>query len=542
LIVSGQVTVNGVVVTELGAKADPEKDRVEAAGRTAEQPGAAGYYILHKPPHVVSTMSDPEGRATLRHVLRGLAGGVFPVGRLDYSASGLILLTSDGQLADRLFKVSSSLVQVNWVKLKGRPSADTLSKVTHQARARIRLLPAPDAAGGHADNPWYEAELRGARRDLLRESFFAAGHPVEKMKRVRLGPLDLGALGEGQYRKLEPNEVESLRRAVEQAVKQGGEQAAGQAPSRPAVRAFERKKWGAKRDAARAIHETQGGAPRGKEGRREGRPGDEFGAGPRGEHGAGQWPRRDKFAAAAPRSGAPGKRPWGAGRPAQGGKRHGPGRPFSPGGGAWRGDRPSGPPRSDSPGRPPDGGRPFPPSGGRGGERGGGAWRGSRPSGPPRGDRPSVPPRGPRPSGPPRGGRPFPSSGGRGGESGAGRPFGRDKFPPGRQGGPSGGGGRRPGQPLHRGPRGKSRDDNRGAGQGAWRGDRPSGPPTGGRPSGPPRGNRPGGPPRSDRKFGSGKFVPRGPRAGGSGPGKSRGKRPPGRPPGREDVPPEKSE
>src|SRR5262249_40178079 len=150
---------------------------------------------------------------------------------------------TDGKLADSLFKVSSGLVQVNWVKVKGRPSAETLSKVTHQARARVRRLPAPDAAAGHGENPWYEAEMRGAKRDLVREGCFALGHPVEKMKRVRLGPLHLGDLPEGQYRQLAPSEVEALRHAVEQAMKQGSEQAAVQGPVRPAVRAFERKKW-----------------------------------------------------------------------------------------------------------------------------------------------------------------------------------------------------------------------------------------------------------------------------------------------------------
>src|SRR6185295_18142793 len=99
LIRGGQVRVSGVVVTELGAKADPARDKVEAAGRVAERPTELTYFVLNKPAHVVSTMSDPEGRATLRHLLRGLSGGVFPVGRLEYAASGLMLLTSDGKLA-----------------------------------------------------------------------------------------------------------------------------------------------------------------------------------------------------------------------------------------------------------------------------------------------------------------------------------------------------------------------------------------------------------------------------------------------------------
>src|SRR4029079_1749551 len=142
LIRSGQVLVNGVVVTELGAKADPEHDRVEAAGRSAEAADAR-YYILNKPPHVVATMADPEGRATLRHVLRGLSGGIFPVGRLDYAASGLILLTSDGKLADSIFKASPRLLKVYWMKLKGRPTQETLSKIAHKTQTRIRLLRAP---------------------------------------------------------------------------------------------------------------------------------------------------------------------------------------------------------------------------------------------------------------------------------------------------------------------------------------------------------------------------------------------------------------
>jgi 23S rRNA pseudouridine2605 synthase len=219
LIRSGQVRVNGVVVTELGTKADPEHDRIEAAGRLAERPEAVGYYLLHKPVHVVSTMSDPEGRATLRHLLRGLAGGVFPVGRLDYASSGLVLLTSDGVLADRIFKCSARMPQVYWIKLKGRPSEETLRQVRSQAHAKLRLLRSPGSAPPVADNPWYEAEVGEARRDLLRSALFEAGHPVEKTKRVKLGPLDLGDIEEAHYRSLEPGEVERLRRAVERAEK-----------------------------------------------------------------------------------------------------------------------------------------------------------------------------------------------------------------------------------------------------------------------------------------------------------------------------------
>ena len=215
LIRGGQVRVNGVVVTELGAKADPERDRVEAAGRVAERPSEPTYFLLHKPVHVVSTMSEPEGRATLRHVLRGLAGGVFPVGRLDYAASGLMLLTSDGELADRIFKTSSRMPQVYWLKVAGRLRDDEMQQIRVRAHARLRRLRAPGAASSEPANPWYEVELSDTRRDLLRRALFALGHPVEKMKRIKLGPLDLGDLAEGHYRRMEPREVAQLRRYVE---------------------------------------------------------------------------------------------------------------------------------------------------------------------------------------------------------------------------------------------------------------------------------------------------------------------------------------
>jgi 23S rRNA pseudouridine2605 synthase len=218
LIRSGQVRVNGVVVTELGAKADPQRDRVEAAGRIAERPSEPTYFLLHKPVHVVSTMSDPEGRATLRHVLRGLSGGIFPVGRLDYAASGLMLLTSDGELADRIFKNSARLPQVYWLKVAGRLSDDEMQQIQRQAHARMRRLRAPGAAAFAPANPWYEVELSDARRDLLRRALFALGHPLEKMKRVKVGPLELGDLAEGRYRPMEPREVAQLRRYVEKPV------------------------------------------------------------------------------------------------------------------------------------------------------------------------------------------------------------------------------------------------------------------------------------------------------------------------------------
>ena len=223
LILSGQVKVNGRVVTQLGTKADPERDRIEAAGKLVRFPATKTYLVLHKPPQVVSTMADPEGRKTLQNFLRGVPGRVFPVGRLEYAASGLVLLTSDGDLANRILKAAGRLPQTYWVKVKGRLSEDERSRVERQVHARLRPLKSARALASRAANPWYEVTLGEARRDLLRRSLLALGHPVEKIKRLILANLELAGLPEGRYRFLEPEEVAKLERLLARANKAAAE-------------------------------------------------------------------------------------------------------------------------------------------------------------------------------------------------------------------------------------------------------------------------------------------------------------------------------
>jgi 23S rRNA pseudouridine2605 synthase len=209
LIQSGQVRVNGHVVKELGTKADAKRDRIEAAGQVVEPQQHPVYIILHKPPRVVATMADPEGRSSLRELLRGIPVRVFPVGRLDYAAGGLVFLTNDGELANRLLKLSARLPQTYWVKVKGRLSDDEQVRVGAQAHARVEPLRAPQAGKG-GPNPWYEVKFSDARRDLLRTVLFKMGHPVEKLRRVGLANLELGDLPEGSYRLLQPQELKKL--------------------------------------------------------------------------------------------------------------------------------------------------------------------------------------------------------------------------------------------------------------------------------------------------------------------------------------------
>ena len=218
LIRSGQVRVNGVVVTEVGAKADAEHDRVEAAGKVAHISEERVYVLLNKPPEIVSTLADPEGRRTVRNMLVGISQRVFPVGRLDYAASGVVFLTNDGDLAGRMLKAAPFLPQTYWVKVKGRLSEEQLKTLSAAVKSKVLPLRAPHAAGKNPPNPWYEAQISGSRRDLLRKHLLAIGHRVEKMRRVRLASLEADTVPEGHYRRLDPAEVAVLSRAVDFAI------------------------------------------------------------------------------------------------------------------------------------------------------------------------------------------------------------------------------------------------------------------------------------------------------------------------------------
>jgi len=218
LILSGQVRVNGQVITELGVKADPDRDRIEAAGKVATISESRIYVLLHKPPQIVSTLADPEGRRTVRNLLVGVAERVFPVGRLDYAASGVVFLTSDGDLANRMLKASPNLPQTYWIKVKGRLSETQLKNLASSLKGEIFPLRAPHSAGKNPPNPWYQVQFSGVRRDLLRRNLLNMGHRVEKMKRVKLASLEADTVPEGHYRRLDAAEVAKLSRSIDRAL------------------------------------------------------------------------------------------------------------------------------------------------------------------------------------------------------------------------------------------------------------------------------------------------------------------------------------
>jgi 23S rRNA pseudouridine2605 synthase len=215
IIREGRVTVNGAIVTEMGSKADLDRDHIKVDGRLVHEPRKQVYIALHKPNNCVTTVTDPQGRATVMDLLRGVRERVYPVGRLDYHSEGLLLLTNDGELANALMSAASHVPKTYLVKVNGplTPEQEQQFRDGVPLGGR-RTLPAGLKITHRAENPWYEVRLVEGRKNQIREMFKHFGRLVEKLKRVRIGPLELGPLKPGAFRHLDAEEVAKLKRAV----------------------------------------------------------------------------------------------------------------------------------------------------------------------------------------------------------------------------------------------------------------------------------------------------------------------------------------
>jgi len=216
IILEGRVTVNGAVVSELGSKADLERDHIKVDGKLLHAPRRLVYIALHKPNNTVTTVSDPQGRATVMELLRGVKERVYPVGRLDYHSEGLLLLTNDGEVANAVMSAATHLPKTYIVKVKGRLTEEQQEQFRRGVPLEgRRTMPASLKLVREGDNPWYEVRLTEGRNQQIRLMFKHFGHLVEKLKRVRIGPLDLGPLKPGEFRHLSDEEVRKLKRAIE---------------------------------------------------------------------------------------------------------------------------------------------------------------------------------------------------------------------------------------------------------------------------------------------------------------------------------------
>lgn len=215
LITAGLVTVNGQIVTELGTKADLDTDHIKVMGKLIREPKNIVYVMLNKPKGCVTTLSDPEERETVMKHLRGVKERVYPVGRLDYDAEGLLLFTNDGDFANRVTRAENHVPKTYVVKVNGQLEPEQEAEFREgvpvhgrkTAPARIRLI-------SRTANPWYEVQLIEGRKNQIKLMFRHFGKLVEKLRRVRVGFLELGSLKSGDYRYLTPQELQRFKREL----------------------------------------------------------------------------------------------------------------------------------------------------------------------------------------------------------------------------------------------------------------------------------------------------------------------------------------
>lgn len=214
LIVEGKVEVNNRVVTELGTKVDPVHDQIRVSRRIVK-PAQRGIILLNKPRGVVSTLSDPEGRPTVADFLTKHFRSYFPVGRLDWDSTGLIILTNDGEMAERLMHPRYGFERTYHVRVEGIPNANALRKLEEgvrlhdgMARAKVQFLRNDD------DSAWLEITLSEGRNRIVRRMMDKIRHPVMKLKRIAYGPFKLGSMEVGSIRKLSEREYRQYRERV----------------------------------------------------------------------------------------------------------------------------------------------------------------------------------------------------------------------------------------------------------------------------------------------------------------------------------------
>jgi len=218
LIRQGRVTVNGKVAT-LGMKADPDRDHIKVDGRLLLRQEPRAYVMLYKPKGVLTTLEDPQGRPTIKDLLKGVKFRVYPVGRLDFNSEGLLLCTNDGELAYRLIHPKFKVPKTYWVKVKGQIPEKKLDIVRRGMRlddgtqtmpCQVKRIRMPKTK----NNTWLEITMTEGKKRQIRRMFEKLRHPVLKLKRIKIDGLKLSGLLPGQWRYLTPDEVKRLKQAV----------------------------------------------------------------------------------------------------------------------------------------------------------------------------------------------------------------------------------------------------------------------------------------------------------------------------------------
>ena len=213
MVTEGRVTVNGKVVNKLGFKADSSKDYIKVDGKKLGRFEPKVVLLLNKPTGFISTVKDPKGRPTAIDLIKDIKWRVYPVGRLDFDAQGLLLLSNDGDLTHFLSHPKFSIPRTYLVKVRGVPEEERLTRLKRGVMLEDGKARAVSAQilRQRGKNTWIQVVVTEGRNHLVKRMFSAIGHPVLKLQRVGFGPIQLGSLPIGQYRYLTSGEVMKLK-------------------------------------------------------------------------------------------------------------------------------------------------------------------------------------------------------------------------------------------------------------------------------------------------------------------------------------------
>jgi pseudouridine synthase len=213
MILEGRVTVNGERVEALGLKADPLRDHIKVDGKLITRLEPPVVLLLNKPRNIVCTVKDPQGRPTVLDLLKGVKQRIYPVGRLDFDAEGLLILTNDGELAQRLSHPKYSVLRTYLAKIRGVLDAKSLNRLKRgvmleDGRCQARFV---EVMTEREKNSWVRIGVTEGRNHLIKRMFMAVGHPVLKLKRIAFGSIHLEGLAPGKFRYLEEEEIAQLK-------------------------------------------------------------------------------------------------------------------------------------------------------------------------------------------------------------------------------------------------------------------------------------------------------------------------------------------
>lgn len=205
----GRVRVNGQIVKELGARADPNQDHIKVDGKLL-RPEVFEYYAVFKPRNVLSAASDEKGRPVVVDLVRS-SKRLYPAGRLDFASEGLVIVTNDGNLAQRIMQ-AGRIAKVYRVKVRGQPDEKQLERLRKGTRVGVeKFAPCQIQMRKIDNNCWLEVVLRQGRNRQVRKMFDSIGHPVMRLRRIAIGPVRLGRLKPHEYRELTPGEIRGLK-------------------------------------------------------------------------------------------------------------------------------------------------------------------------------------------------------------------------------------------------------------------------------------------------------------------------------------------